>query len=175
MTRVARLALFSGLALTLVGRVAAQTVSVMVATPPGRSSGPVVEGILSGAMDALFDAGRIVTNGTAFEVVRESWELDPRDLREAQEGRVEYLALLYVQLERSTLKPGLDRPRLIEYRIYDARDGARLVEGSIAAPPSREETVESLGRAMRLLGRETATAAFTSLLKSRPRGFGGSQ
>jgi hypothetical protein len=175
MNRVLRLALALATAALFAAKpLAAQTVAVIVASPPGLAAGRALEELLAGGMDALFESGRIVTNGKAVELGRGDWGLDPRDLRECREGFVDYVAFLYAGFAASELKPGLPRPLSLEFRIYDVHDGAVAAEGSLAPPPGRDESEDGLGRAMRALGREAAVAAFAALSKSRPVGFGGS-
>lgn len=147
---------------------AALTVSVAPAegkeyAPPPDGAGSPLRFLMSGCMDALFDAGWIVTDSAASRVPRSDWGRGAEALAEAREGRVDYMIAIYVDWSPSSFHKGVLLPSAVAYGIVRVKDGKTIIEGEVKGSPDTEETSTHFAEAASRVGAQLAQACAKSL------------
>ena len=110
----------------------------MAYSPPPEGSGSPIGFLVSGCMDALFDAGHITTDSAVARDPRDSWGPSDYGLASAREGLVDYVIALYVKWRPSAYHKEAALPSSIDYRLVRILDGKVLAEGSVQGPPDSE-------------------------------------
>lgn len=134
------------------------------ASPPEGQSSPL-RFFVSGCLDALFEAGYVVTDDAADRLDPSAWDAKVPNLALAREGFVDYLILVYVEWGASTFHKSALLPVSISYRILRASDGKVLAAGELPGVPDSEEASQNVERSASLSGRQAA-APFVKLLST---------
>jgi hypothetical protein len=149
----------------LAGPVLALTVSVVPAegkafSPPPDGSGSPLAYLVSGCMDALFDAGYVVTDA---DVVREpsaAWGASDAALGAAlagaKEGLVDYVVALYVDWAPSGFLKDTLLPAAVKYRVLRVADGVEVVGGELRGSPDSEEAARQFAQVASQAGTRAA-------------------
>jgi len=106
--------------------------------PPPDGQGSPMGDLVSGCLNALFDAGYIVTDAGVSWTAEADWGSSSYGLQGAREGRVNCIIALYVRWEKSTFHKGALLATSIRYRLIRTSDEKILAEGSVAGPPDSE-------------------------------------
>ncbi|MBN1243307.1 MAG: hypothetical protein JXA15_11450 [Spirochaetales bacterium] len=121
------------------------------------------EALSTGALDALFDAGQIAVGSPVLRAPRAAW-IDPAfALKDAREGWVDFLVLLFVSYRQGEPRETPAIPGTLSWRLVRVADGAVLESGSVAGPPDSPDLVAKLADSSRALGAVAAKGCIAKL------------
>jgi hypothetical protein len=147
---------------------AALTVSVVPAegkafSPPPDGSGSPLGYLVSGCLNAFFDAGFVVTDDAAFRGPRSAWEGSSFALAGAREGLVDYIVALYVDWAPSAFHKDALLPTGVAYSLVRVSDGKLIIKGDMAGIPDSEEAAAHFAQAASQAGARIALPCVESL------------
>jgi hypothetical protein len=106
--------------------------------PPPEGAGSPMAGVVTGGLNALFDAGYIATDAMVSRIERNSWNPAGLDLKAAREGLLDYVIELYVEWRPSSFHKDALIPITIDYRLVRVADSRVVAEGAVPGPPDSE-------------------------------------
>jgi hypothetical protein len=123
---------------------------------------PPIEDVVTGCLDALFDAGLIVTEFSISAPVGGELRASAEELAAARKGGIDLLIAIYVVWAPQKAGSSLRLPIHTEYRMISVPEGIYIKEGKLFAPAALpgERPIQSI----RATGRAVATACFDTLL-----------
>ena len=153
----------------------AQTVGVAPAQAPrypaGAEESPTpLDGLVSGCMGRLFDAGLVTTDAREARIPASEWESQSFGLDAAREGRVDFIVALFADWKPSAFKKGAWILSALRYRLVRVADGATLASGSLEGPVDSELVAKAADRSAALAGADAATACLALLAPVSPGG-----
>lgn len=108
--------------------------------PPPEGAGSSMAGVVTGGLNALFDAGYVATDAQVARLERSSWGSMGLDLRSAREGLLDFVIELYVDWMPSSFHKDALIPVTIEYRLVRVADAKVVAEGSVPGPVDSESS-----------------------------------
>jgi hypothetical protein len=129
-------------------------------TPEGS---PLIDKVVIGCMDGLFDAGHIATDAPVLLARREKWPQGDEGLALAKEGLVDYILSIYVEWAPSSFHKDQFLPAYIDYRILRVSDGSLAREGKIEGIPDSEDASSHVARSASLAGTRAAASCIELL------------
>ena len=166
MSKRAAMAVASSLVLSLA--VGAHTVGVVLVEEDSPllalvDSATASEGLASGALDALFDAGQIAIGSPTVRGAREAWADPAFAISAAREGWVDFLVLLFVSYRGGAPGKAVAIPASLSWRLVRVADGALLGSGSIAGPPDAPDLLAGLAVRSKALGAAAARSCLAQI------------
>ena len=119
--------------------------------------------LVSGCLNAFFDAGFIVTDDAAFRGPRSAWEGSGYSLAGAKEGLVDYVVSLYVDWAPSSFHKDALLPTGIAYSLVRVSDGKIIIKGDMAGIPDSEEASAHFAQTASQAGARIALPCVESL------------
>jgi hypothetical protein len=107
--------------------------------PPPEGPGSPVGYLVSGCMNAVFDAGHIATDSPVVLVPIEAWGKGDYGLVTAKEGLVDCVIALYASWTPSSLHKDALLLESVAYRLVRVQDGELLAEGRVDGTPDSED------------------------------------
>jgi hypothetical protein len=124
--------------------------------PPPAGQGSPLGSLVSGCLNALFDAGYIVTDADVSRTTPDSWGPSSYHLAEAREGAVDYEIAFYVEWLSSAFHKDVLLPAKVRYRLLDTLDERQLAEGSVLGPADSENSSTHQARSAMQVGASVA-------------------
>jgi len=121
------------------------------APPPG-GQGSQIGFVVSGCLNALFDAGYIVSDAPVSWIAEADWGGPAYRLSDAREGAVDYVIAVYVAWARSDFHKDAYLADALRYRVIRVADRSMLAEGSVKGPADSESSSAQPSRTASMAG-----------------------
>jgi hypothetical protein len=132
-------------------------------TRPSDGQASPIGYLVSGALNALYEAGYIGTDAAVSRRALEAWGPVDYGLAEAREGAVDCVIALYVEWAKSELHKDSFLASTVHYRLVRARDGALLGEGGVPGPADTEDSSTHEARSASQAGSSAVKACLSEL------------
>lgn len=144
----------------------ASTVELACAVSSSDGTSEMTESIISGGMNALFDAGHVATDAASLMMDEAAWRNPSLGMAEARAGFVDFVLSFYIIYKASSVRSGKFMPSSVNYRLQRAADGKILLDGSVATPPDTPDSFKNLEKFLRAIGTSMVKACLPALAGS---------